>query len=443
VLLLTRGLDRSRGLAESLPPSTHKLLAELGVLQDVEQAGFYRSTGNTVHWASNAPRVESFGGQLGYQVYRPDLDRVLCDSAARAGVEIRDHARVADVRFDSDGVHVACDGGGTVDGRLVIDASGRTGVIGRQYRRSQPGFRTCALVGVWQRDRWDLPDPTHTVVETFERGWAWSVPISPTVRHVGVMVGRAGSYRDEVKNTLTIRRLVEGAALQDTFACDASLYDAARYAGSRFLLIGDAGSFIDPLSSCGVKKALASAWVGAIAANTALRDPARRGAVVDFVNRWERGVYADHLPRSRDFSAKAVRAHPHPFWEARAAVEFDTGDDSGEIHAAFERIRSASSIEFALAENVRVEPQPVIRGREIVLEDAFMLAEHRRSRWGEAGLRYADNVDLLRLAKVACRYPRVPDVYEAYCRATDAAPLPNVISGLSLLVAKGILHART
>ena len=58
-------------------------------------------------------------------------------------------------------------------------------------------------------------------------------------------------------------------------------------------------------------------------------------------------------------------------------------------------------------------------------------------------MRYADNVDLLHLAKIACRHARVPDVYEAYCRATDAAPLANVISGLSLLVAKGILHART
>jgi hypothetical protein len=49
----------------------------------------------------------------------------------------------------------------------------------------QPGHRTYALVGVWERDTWDLPDDTHTVVETFEDGWAWSVPISATVRHIG------------------------------------------------------------------------------------------------------------------------------------------------------------------------------------------------------------------------------------------------------------------
>ena len=34
------------------------------------------------------------------------------------------------------------------------------------------------------------------------------------------------------------------------------------------LLAGDAGSFIDPLSSAGVKKALASAWLAAVAVST-------------------------------------------------------------------------------------------------------------------------------------------------------------------------------
>ena len=38
---------------------------------------------------------------------------------------------------------------------------------------------------------WELPDETHTVVETYDEGWMWSVPISPTTRHVGAMVDRA------------------------------------------------------------------------------------------------------------------------------------------------------------------------------------------------------------------------------------------------------------
>ena len=43
------------------------------------------------------------------------------------------------------------------------------------------------------------------------------------------------------------------------------MYDATRFVDGDVLLVGDAGSFLDPLSSAGVKKALASGWLAAVA----------------------------------------------------------------------------------------------------------------------------------------------------------------------------------
>lgn len=433
VVVITRASDRSRGLAESLPPSTHKLLEEIGIRDAVERAGFYRSTGNTVWWASSEPRVEPFASP-GYQVFRPDLDRVLLDAARDAG---------ADVQVSSFKSQLSIR-----DARIVLDCSGRSGVIGRKHRVQQPEHRTVAMIGVWQReDAWDLPDPTHTVVETFDRGWGWSIPTCPAIRHVAVMVddvARDGSsleaaYRRELDETAALHRIVRGAALQHVFACDASLYRSERYAGDGVFLVGDAGSFIDPLSSFGVKKALASAWIAAVAAHTCLIDPDRTGTAVEFFDAWERRVYHEHLRRSRDFARSAAAAHPHPFWTARAAVDVpeEAEADGGELRDAFERIRAASAIEFVLDAGARFEPQPVIRGHEIVMEAALA-----RGAAG-AAIRYARDVDLVRLADIACRYRSVPDVYDAYCRALPGAPLDNILSGLSLLVAKGILHAKT
>jgi len=416
---MTREPDRARGLAESLPPSTHKLLAEIGVLDAIERAAFYRSTGNTVFWASREPRAETFDG-VGFQVLRPDFDALMLDEARRAGVDVQ-------VSSFTDRVSAS----------IVLDCSGRAGVIGRRYRIAQPEHRTVALVGVWRRDdAWPIADPTHTVVETFDEGWAWSVPIAVDVRHVGVMIDRGAPYGDVLAATHAMRALVSGATLERTFACDASLYRSDRYAGSGFFLVGDAGSFIDPLSSFGVKKALASAWMAAVAAHTCLVDASRADAAIAFFDRWERGVYDEHLRRSRDFARAAVSAHPHPFWTRRADVHVDAADTADErsVRDAFERIKDADEIAFAMASDVRVEAQPVVRGREIVLEPAFV---------GRPALRFAADVDLVALARVACRHRRVPDVYDAYCRASAPAPLPNVMSGLSLLVARGILHART
>ncbi|MBZ5560409.1 MAG: tryptophan 7-halogenase [Acidobacteriia bacterium] len=469
VLLLDTPTPSSRGLAESLPPSTQKLLAHIGVLEAVERAGFFRATGNTVWWGSDDRRVETFHSPgareaMGYQIHRPDFDRVLRDGARDAGAELRPNARVRDVRFESDrSIAVDYDDGErgrqTAAGRFVLDCTGRAGLVGRRFRRAEPGYRTCALVGVWKKPSgWDLPDETHTIVETYDEGWMWSVPVSRDTRHVGAMVDRASStvaggreleqvYRAETAKATNLGRLLDGATLQRVWTCDASLYSSEQYAGPQFLLIGDAASFIDPLSSFGVKKALASAWLGAIAVHTCLTDPARQDVALEFFSNWERDVYAKHLGRSREFAREAQARHPHAFWASRAASD-DVKDASEpdvardpDVLAAFERFKQSPSIHLALADGVRFEPQPVIRDREIVLEDAFVTQAGLKA-CATSALRFMGNVDLVRLADIACRHTDVPDVFEDYCRTCAPVPLPSVVGGLSVLVAKGILHER-
>jgi hypothetical protein len=272
-------------------------------------------------------------------------------------------------------------------------------------------------VGVWRNDRgWDLPDPTHTIVETFDDGWAWSVPLrgvgapglhkTAAVRHVGVMVGESGSrYSELVAKTRCVGQLLESASLERTFACDASTYSSSTYAGLQFLLAGDAGSFIDPLSSFGVKKALASAWLGAVA----------------------------HCAASREFARVAYERHGTEFWDRRRGeiAPVRPSHDDLDVAAVFERFKSSPSINLRLADRP-LERRPVVRGREIVVEDALA-----------GGLRFVGNVDLLKLAEMATRHRQVPDLFEAYCRDCSPVPLPSVVTGLSLLVAKGILHERT
>ena len=442
VVVLDKPAPRSRGLAESIPPSTRKLLSEVGVLADVEHADFYRSSGNTVWWAAPDPRLETFSGPgtapaaLGYQVFRPDFDRVLIDSAASAGADVRTPARVRSVSFDDEAAAVDCDHQGTrstIACRFVLDCSGRAGIVGRRFRRAQPGHRTLALVGVWHGSSWDLPDATHTAVETCEDGWAWSVPISPTTRHVGMMVDQGRTYQAAIANAPRLRRTLAAATLEREWACDASLYFADRYAGPKFLLVGDAGSFIDPLSSFGVKKALASAWLAAIVAHTVLVHPAREGVALEFFSNWERNLYTTHLRRSRDFARAACAEHPSAFWTARAETAIDAPDASQDDFAADgQRFAAGSDFDLTLADDVRFEPHPVIRGHEIVVEQAFA-----------GGLRFAGHVDLVKLAEIACRHRHLPDLFDAYCRSCAPVPLPSMVSGLSMLVAKGILHARS
>lgn len=455
--MFERGSDPSRGLAESIPPSTHKLLEQIGVAAAIERAGFFRSRGNTAWWGSQDRRIEPFAGDAyGYQVFRPAFDRVLVAAAAGAGAVVHRRAMVRSVELDGrDGAGVEYEVAArrsTAMARFVLDCSGRAGVVARHVRVPQTSYRTYALVGVWQRRAdgvaWDLPDDTHTAVETFADGWAWSVPTCATTRHCGVMVGElapagddrtlGAAYRRALAGATQISRLVRGAVLERVFACDASLYSSRAYTGARHLLVGDAGSFIDPLSSFGVKKALASAWMAAVATHTALSHPERAGIALNFFGDWERRTYLSHLARTREFAAGARGRHASAYWERRASTAVAPIEDhetalaaDPAVRRAYEAFRAAPGIKLALAEAARVEQRPVIRGHEIVLEPSLA-----------GGLRFVANVDLFTLAQLAPHHSQVPDLFEAYCRTCSPVPLPSVVGGLSLLVARGILHDR-
>src|SRR5438105_4866701 len=77
--------------------------------------------------------------------------------------------------------------------RHPLDCSGGAGVVARDgWRRPVDGARTTALVAVWNRDSsWNVADETHTIVESYAQGWAWSVPVSPSERFVTVMTDPA------------------------------------------------------------------------------------------------------------------------------------------------------------------------------------------------------------------------------------------------------------
>jgi flavin-dependent dehydrogenase len=89
VVVLAGPLARRPGSAESLPPSCRKPLLMLDAVDDVANAGFLRSTGNTTAWGAAASRVEPFAhGEAGLQVPRREFDALLLRLAAEAGATV-------------------------------------------------------------------------------------------------------------------------------------------------------------------------------------------------------------------------------------------------------------------------------------------------------------------------------------------------------------------
>jgi flavin-dependent dehydrogenase len=416
--------------------------------------------------------VEAFPeGKTGFQVLRSDLDDVLIALVTAAGASVESDATVREVEVDGDahrieytsGTSTAGDGVRVIRARWVLDCSGRSGVVARHYRRQQEGHATLALLGIWRRSGgWPVPDQTHTLVESFADGWAWSVPINDEVRYFTIMADPrvtemerskevASIYRSEMTKPERMATLLDGARMEGrAWACSASMYSASRYAEGRMLLVGDAATFLDPVSSFGVKKALASAWRAAVVVHTALVNPEMESAAIGLHEGRERRVYASYSDQAAEVFRAAGQDHRHAFWELRGGVKesLDEFDEDGEpdieqlrrdpaVLTAFDELRRRPSINLLAGSELQVVERPVITDNEVVLEERLATPDV------PSGLRYLRGVDVHKVLQIAGDHSQVPDLFEAYCRLDNPVILPDFMGALSVLLARGILVNRT
>lgn len=432
VRLATRPGGENR-LAVSLPPSTAKLFDTLSVSDSIERAGFIRSTGNTVWWGGGDPRVERFApGARGWQVELARLAETMLACASDAGVRIERGAAEAT----------------SSSAAFVLDCTGRAGVLARakDLRAYHDGPRTIALTGEWRTGlAWMVPDDTHTIVESYGDGWMWSIPVAPGVRHVAAMIdperselARGGSaehiYRAEVAKTREFKRRLAGATLHaGPWGFDASTYDARRYSGDGWLLVGDAGSFIDPLSSAGVKKALASAWLAAVVTHTCLSNPPMQPHALAFYEARERAIAQHYAAASRAFLRDAARGHLQEFWASRSTGPGESARDADLVKAVFERLKAAGAVRLTTSGAATIEERPFVAGHQI------SLAPHLVTPDVPGGIRHLHGVDLLALLELGGGPTPVPNLYEAYTRQVAPVPLHDFLLAVSTAVARNVL----
>ena len=454
-------------LAESIPPSARRLFGELGLLESLENAGFLPNRGNTVWWANHPVRSESFAaGASGFHVDRRGLEDFLVAAAESIGVHIYDGtiARSAD---DGDrGWTIRCDSdAGAVEllTPWLLDATGRHGFMSREMGRiPDRSTTTLALVGRWEHDSWDEETSSHTLIESYSDGWAWSVPLTERTRCFTAMIDQRHAElegRDvrsmlvsELEKTPHVGVYLSGAqSVGDAWACPASLYTSSSFGRPGLLLVGDAGSFIDPLSSFGVKKALSSGWLAGIVVHTALTDPQMTSDAVSFFNDRERQVYRSYRRLSSEFFEEAAAAYGHDYWVRRAeaarssggSTEFAAEDPDrvlppevpeDAVRAAYEVLRQRERLQAVAGSTLRILERPAIDGQRIVLDS------HIASDGYPHGLRFVRGVDLRHVVRQATKYDDVAELWTTCNDIGTPVPLPDFLAALATAFAAGFLE---
>jgi flavin-dependent dehydrogenase len=274
-------------IGESLLASANDALAAIGADGLVRQASFPQKWGATFMLADGrAERYADFGAAPGvpapqtWQVPRAEFDALLLRHAASQGVDVHERHRVLDVAFDDGGVTATVQALAgearplNVRARAIVDASGRGGLLSRKFglRVDEPRLANVAVFSHYSR----VPRQAGRrsgdirIVSRADLGWFWLIPISAELMSVGVVLPRAKFQKratiahealleDAIAETPAVATLLAGARREWPVRIEKDFSFSSRaYAGDRWLLAGDAGSFLDPVFSTGVAIALES-----------------------------------------------------------------------------------------------------------------------------------------------------------------------------------------
>ena len=455
VLIEKRRFPRHQ-IGESLTPSILPLLDFLGVRTQVEQAGFLRMAGHSVCWGSSRPRTAYYSSdhhRRGFQSVRADFDLILLRHARQAGVQVVEGQPVRDVRPDGEhGVTVCYGSGGRIRAEFCVDATGHAGIYARHNLRQRDRiFQTLALTGYWQ-NAGNPPgaDFANTLLEAYADGMVWSVPLHTGERNVTLLldwrhsraikrVGLRRFYIEELRKAAYVSGFLADAHLpHPPQVFDASLYTARQFVAGRTLLVGDAGLFIDPLSSEGVRKAMASAITGAVVVNTILQRPARQSQATELYEAGQRDTYHSHYQQSARYYAEEGRWPDRPFWRHRCLRrEPDAGPAAPpQPPTAFSPFDSQPVSHLMVTPDLRIQEKPVIEGSYVELRPAVVTPRYPR------GLRFLSGVNVPVLLRCVQTRRAVVDILDAYQRHPDGrqSPPAQVRQVLAQLYQEGLLR---
>jgi flavin-dependent dehydrogenase len=286
VALFERELFPRFHIGESLMPATMLLLEQMGAREAVEATGFQQKFGAVfVDQASAQERTFYFlEGQpwpnYAFEVQRAEFDTVLLDNARKRGVEVFQPATVTGVEFDRDGVTatVSQDGGSrTVRAAMLVDASGRDGFISARLgaRTRVPNLGKVALFSHYRGARRRSGREEGNIrVYVYDEGWCWWIPLSGDVTSVGTVVhaktarewkGPLPALHDEMlrRSPQVMADLKDAKRIMDVRVEANFAYTNSPVVGDRFVAVGDAVTFLDPIFSGGVYIALRTGQLAA------------------------------------------------------------------------------------------------------------------------------------------------------------------------------------
>lgn len=313
VTLLEKARHPRFHIGESLLPANLPLFEKLGVADEVRAIGIEKRGAEFVSPWHERSQTFQFANAwdksmpYAYQVRRSQFDEILIRNAGRNGAEVIEGCRVREVEFlpGGAGVRVSAehDDGRRSEwhARFIADASGRDTFLSSRLQAKQrnPKHNSAAMYAHFSNaHRHAGCAEGNITIFWFEHGWFWFIPLADGVTSIGAVVWPyymkrrerplEAFFRDTIAQCPALAERLRDAELVSPVEATGNFsYTSDRTHGERYLLLGDAFAFIDPVFSSGVMLAMQSGFDGADAIDRWLREPAARAQALA---RYDRAV---------------------------------------------------------------------------------------------------------------------------------------------------------
>jgi flavin-dependent dehydrogenase len=286
VCLVERDVFPRFRIGESLLPGGNAILKRLGLWEKMDDAGFIRKYGAEFISADGNTKVHNIfarglvkGVEYTYQVERSRFDNLLLSNAVEKGTHLLQPCKVTAAVEKDDRWQVTLDSGPakkTLSAKWLLDASGRTAFLGKRLRVPQDSIPYPKRFAVYNHFsgvmRNQGKEAGNIITTRLRDGWFWAIPISKDKTSVGVVSTRDRDewaqpeftaehfFNKQVQRAPFLSELMANASACDQYRVTADYtYSFSSYSGPRYLLMGDAAGFIDPIFSSGVYLAMNSA----------------------------------------------------------------------------------------------------------------------------------------------------------------------------------------
>jgi flavin-dependent dehydrogenase len=353
-------------IGESLLPWNLPIFERLGVLDQVAAIGIKKpgadfNSGMEVeghhqfHFAFALDKSQPYA----FEVRRSEFDHLLLRNSASKGTRVIEGVRVTSVDLPAGGdpvVHSVDEAGERRSWtcRYLVDATGRDALLSGQLelKRRNPAHASAAIFGHFTGvERRPGEFEGNISVYWFEHGWFWMIPLRDGTMSVGA-VCRPGYLKkrtvgipEYLRQTIALappemRHRMRDAVLigNEARATGNYSYDSTSMRGPRYVMIGDAYAFVDPIFSSGVLMGMTGGVNAAAAVDLWLRgDPSAEEKFRHFERMARRGVktFSWFIWRFNSPGMRSLMLHPgNPFRVQEAVTSLLAGDVFRDIGAS-------------------------------------------------------------------------------------------------------------